>query len=83
MNKQQLVEELKQIAILRHSKWDELGLMSTRVYLKEQLSLIGTVEEHYFHEGSESIFAGKDYEQYWTIVKDYWEEEEIEFPPLA
>ena len=53
MNKQQLVEDLKQIAILRHSKWDELGLMSTRVYLKEQLSLIGTVEEHHFQEGSE------------------------------
>ncbi len=53
MNKQQLLEDLKQIAILRHSKWDELGLMSTRVYLKEQLSLIGTVEEHHFQEGSE------------------------------
>ena len=53
MNKQQLVEDLKQIAILRHSKWDALGLMSTRVYLKEQLSLIGKVEEHHFQEGSE------------------------------
>ena len=53
MNKKQLIEDLTQIAILRHSKWDELGLMSTRIYIKEQLSRVGHVEEHHFQEGSE------------------------------
>ena len=28
-----------------------------------------------FYESSESVYSCKDYEQYWTVVKDYWEEE--------
>ena len=36
-----------------------------------------------FYESSESIYAGKDYEQYWTVVKDFWEEKEIEPTPPA
>ena len=53
MNKQQLIEDLKEIAILRHSKWDPLGLMAVRSYVKERLSSLGQVEEHLFKEGSE------------------------------
>ena len=53
MNNHQLIEDLKQIAIPRHSKWDELGLMSTRVYVKKRLAEYGKVEEHFFKEGSD------------------------------
>lgn len=54
MNSQQLLEGLKQIAIPRHSNWDELGLMSTRIFVKEGLSEYGDVKEHFFKEGSEN-----------------------------
>ena len=53
MNKIQLLEDLKQIAIPRHSKWDALGLMSIRIYVKERLSSYGDVIEHSFKSGSE------------------------------
>ncbi len=53
MNKQQLLEDLKELAIPRHSKWDPLGLMSVRVYVKDRLSFYGDVVEHSFEEGSE------------------------------
>ena len=53
MNKEQLIKDLKEISILRHSKWDPLGLMAVRSYVKERLSSLGQVEEHFFKEGSE------------------------------
>ena len=53
MNKQQILEDLKEFAIPRHSKWDPLGLMSIRIYIKERLSFYGDVIEHSFKEGSE------------------------------
>jgi len=53
MDNQQLLKDLKQIAIPRHSQWDSLGLMSTRFYVKERLSEYGDVEENFFKEGSE------------------------------
>ena len=53
MNKHQLLSDLKQISILRHSKWDPLGLMVVRRYVKERLSSYGKIEEHSFKEGSE------------------------------
>ena len=53
MNKQHLVEALRQIAILRHSTWDALGLMSTRIFVKDRLAEYGEVKEHFFKEGSE------------------------------
>ena len=49
----QLLEDLKQLAIPRHSKWDELGLMSTRIFVKQRLAEFGEVEEHSFKEGSD------------------------------
>jgi len=51
--KKRLLEDLKQIAIPRHSSWDELGLMSTRIFVKKRLAEYGEVEEHFFKEGSE------------------------------
>ena len=53
MNKKQLLEDIKQIAIPRHSKWDPLGLMSVRIYVKNRLASYGNVLEHSFKEGSE------------------------------
>ena len=53
MNNEQLIKDLKEISILRHSKWDPLGLMAVRSYVKERLSSLGQVEEHFFKEGSE------------------------------
>ena len=53
MNKQQLLEDLKELAIPRHYKWDPLGLMSVRIYVKDRLSFYGDVVEHSFKEGSE------------------------------
>ena len=50
---EQLLDDLKQIVIPRHSKWDALGLMSTRIFVKKRLSEYGEVEEHFFKEGSE------------------------------
>ena len=51
--KQSLLEDLKQIAIPRHSGWDALGLMSTRIFVKKRLSEYGAVEENFFKEGSD------------------------------
>ena len=51
--KKRLQEDLKQIAIPRHSTWDELGLMSTRIFVKKRLTEYGDVQEHFFKEGSE------------------------------
>ena len=51
--KKRLLEDLKKIAIPRHSQWDSLGLLSTRIYVKERLSEYGEVEEHFFKEASE------------------------------
>lgn len=49
----QLISDLKKIAIPRHSTWDALGLMSTRIFVKERLSEYGDIKEHFFKEGSE------------------------------
>ena len=49
----QLISDLKKIAIPRHSTWDALGLMSTRIFVKDRLAEYGEVEEHFFKEGSE------------------------------
>ena len=53
MNNKQLLKDLKELAIPRHSRWDPLGLMVVRSYVKERLSTFGKVEEHSFKEGSE------------------------------
>ena len=51
--KKRLQEDLQQIAIPRHSTWDKLGLMSTRIFVKKRLTEYGEVEEHFFKEDSE------------------------------
>ena len=48
-----LTADLREIAIPRHSTWDALGLMSTRIFVKKRLSEYGKVDDHFFKEGSE------------------------------
>jgi len=51
---QQLLADLKQLARPRHARWDELGLMTVRSYVQEQLEAHGTVEQHSFGEGADA-----------------------------
>ena len=43
--------DLKALAIPRHARWDPLGLMAVRSYLREQLSELGDLKEHHFTSG--------------------------------
>lgn len=43
--------DLKAIAIPRHARWDPMGLMAVRSYVRDQLSALGDVEEHHFTSG--------------------------------
>lgn len=51
---QQLLADLKQLARPRHARWDELGLMTVRSYVKEQLEAHGPVEQHSFGDASDA-----------------------------
>ena len=43
--------DLKAIAIPRHARWDPMGLMTVRSYVRNQLSDLGDLEEHHFTSG--------------------------------
>ena len=43
--------DLEAIAIPRHARWDPMGLMAVRSYVREQLSALGDLEEHHFTSG--------------------------------
>ena len=45
------LQDLEAIAIPRHARWDPIGLMATRSYLRERLSALGALEEHHFASG--------------------------------
>ena len=45
------LQDLEAIAIPRHTRWDPIGLMATRSYLRERLSALGALEEHHFASG--------------------------------
>ena len=42
---QRLLADLTVLARPRHARWDELGLMAVRSFLKEELSALGELEE--------------------------------------
>ncbi|MEB3199429.1 MAG: M28 family peptidase [Synechococcaceae cyanobacterium] len=48
---QRLLADLEQLARPRHARWDPLGLLAVRSFIREQLQLSGPVEEHGFDEG--------------------------------
>lgn len=53
MSEYQLINDLKSLAIPRHARWDPLGLLTVRSYVRERLAELGAVETHTFNAGSE------------------------------
>ena len=43
--------DLQALAIPRHARWDPMGLMAVRSYVRDQLSALGELEEHHFTSG--------------------------------
>ena len=51
---QRLLADLQQLVRPRHARWDELGLMSVRSFVLEELQAHGPVEQHCFGEGADA-----------------------------
>ena len=51
---QRLLAALEQLVRPRHARWDELGLMSVRSFVLEELQAHGLVEQHCFGEGADA-----------------------------
>ena len=51
---QRLRADLEWLAVPRHARWDELGLLTVRSQLLERLAAFGPVEQHRFQEGSDA-----------------------------
>ena len=51
---QRLLADLQQLVRPRHARWDELGLMSVRSFVLEELQVHGPVEKHHFGEGADA-----------------------------
>ena len=51
---QRLLADLQQLVRPRHARWDELGLMSVRTFVLEELQVHGPVEQHHFGEGADA-----------------------------
>lgn len=49
----QLLIDLKAIAVPRHARWDTFGLLTVRSYVKDRLLELGPVESHHFHTGTD------------------------------
>jgi len=45
------LQDLKALAIPRHARWDPMGLMAVRSYVRDQLSALGELEKHHFASG--------------------------------
>ena len=53
MSNYQLLNDLQHLSIPRHARWDPLGLLNIRSFVKERLAELGRVETQTFHSGSE------------------------------
>lgn len=51
---QRLLTDLQQLVRPRHARWDELGLMSVRSFVLDELQVHGEVEQHHFGEGADA-----------------------------
>ena len=49
----ELFDDLAAIAISRHARWDPVGLMTVRSFVRTRLAELGYVEEHRFLSGTE------------------------------
>ena len=47
------LSDLERIAIPRHARWDPIGLMTVRSYVRQRLSELGELQEHRFLSSSE------------------------------
>lgn len=54
MPQHRLLADLQQLVRPRHARWDELGLMSVRSFVLEELQAHGPVEQHHFGEGADA-----------------------------
>ena len=45
------LRNLEALAIPRHARWDPMGLMAVRSYVRDQLSALGELEKHHFTSG--------------------------------
>ena len=54
VTQQRLLADLQQLVRPRHARWDELGLMSVRSFVLEELQVHGEVEQHHFGEGADA-----------------------------
>jgi len=48
---QRLLAHLEVLARPRHARWDALGLLAVRAYIRDRLGALGPVEEHRFRSG--------------------------------
>jgi Zn-dependent M28 family amino/carboxypeptidase len=51
---QRLLSDLQQLVRPRHARWDELGLLAVRSFIRERLEVCGPVELHTFEEGPDA-----------------------------
>lgn len=51
---QRLLADLEQVVRPRHARWDALGLLAVRCFLREQLEQLGSVELHTFEDGADA-----------------------------
>lgn len=51
---QRLRADLEWLAVPRHARWDELGLLTVRSRLLERLAAFGPVEQHHFQDGGDA-----------------------------
>jgi Zn-dependent M28 family amino/carboxypeptidase len=49
--RERLLAHLEVLARPRHARWDALGLLAVRTYIRERLGTLGPVEEHRFRSG--------------------------------
>ena len=53
-HEQRLRADLEQLVRPRHARWDALGLLAVRSFIRERLEALGAVEEHAFGEGADA-----------------------------
>ena len=64
--------DLKAIAIPRHARWDPMGLMTVRSYVRNQLSDLGDLEEHHFTGGTTASTSSSSFLAATPIVGRFW-----------
>ena len=51
VRQERLLAHLEMLARPRHARWDALGLLAVRAYIRDRLGALGPVEEHRFRSG--------------------------------